>query len=61
MGKTKLHIEKAKYSRGNKMSSSLENHFDRLNNDWGELRKMKTKKKEKQIKRELRDYLNNNE
>ena len=53
MGKTILHTEKAKYNRGDKTSQSLENYFNRSNNNLGRYRSLKKIKMEKIISKDL--------
>lgn len=57
MGKTRLHIEKAKYSQGDKTSARLSNYFDRSNNDWGEFRMLKKNKEDKQLRKEMKEAI----
>ena len=43
MGKTKIHIEKAKYDLGDDMSEKLRGHFNRHNYRKGESKLRRTK------------------
>ena len=57
MSNTYLHKEKGKYHKGKPMSTKLEKHFDRHNDDLGELRYEKLKLQEKILEKELQNIL----